>query len=60
MREKKTMCPQCGAVAKKKKSRLKYSVLADIIKSLIFVDPCPGIKQKNVYHCSNCGYEWTE
>lgn len=56
--KKKTFCPQCGAVAKKK--NIKNSVLVAIVRLLINNGPVLDLKTKNRYYCSNCGHEWTE
>lgn len=57
MRDKKK-CPQCGETVSK---RIKVSFgVWPFSKWGVLKDPLTIIKLQYVYHCSNCGHEWTE
>lgn len=57
MRDKKK-CPQCGETVSK---RIKVSFdVWPFSKWGVLKDPPTIIKLQYVYHCSNCGHEWTE
>ena len=58
--KKKTLCPQCGAVAKRKKTNILIAVTEVIVALIANKGPVLALKPKNRYFCSNCGHEWTE
>ena len=54
-------CPKCGTMANK--ITLKDKLIEDVVKMIVCVDPAPTTsvgKAENIYHCPNCGHEWTE
>ena len=59
-------CPKCGMIATK--VTFKDKLIGAVAKLVVFVDPAPAIGTgkdikhllHNVYHCPNCGHEWTE
>ena len=54
-------CPKCGMEVTK--VTLKDKLIGAVVKMVVCVDPasttCVG-KAENIYHCPNCGHEWTE
>lgn len=61
MNKETVKCQHCGTPTTK--ITLKDKLIGAVAKTVVFVDPAPTTcvgKSENVYHCPNCGHEWTE
>lgn len=57
----KVICPKCGTTATQ--VTFKDKLIGAVVKMVVCVDPAPTTcvgKAENIYHCPNCGHEWSE